>query len=597
MYKPLMHAADDFMQRAVHPTVLSVLLLLPTLCGCELLEFSWAGEKRPEEVEAGLVEAELPDISESLAYRDTVGEQGWVEGLRFMRVRGYGIVAGLGTRGSRECPRQVRDRMVQEMYKRPEFSSRGLEPARISPEQLIDDLDTAVVLIEGEIPAAAPVGSTFDVYVTALPGTQTTSLEGGRLYTAELHIYRDTPGSASVEGRALAIAAGPVFVNPFSGTADAATQRNPREGTVLGGGIVREARRVRFVMRRPSYQGVRSIAETINSRFPSNSKYADAVSPSYINLEIPPRFIADPHRYLALIRHLYLPKGAGFADERAQALAEEIQSPGAPHPDIALAWEGIGRTILPVVEQLYADSQPHARFYAAVTGLRLGDDVAVEVLEGFLRDPESPYRLTAIEELGYATYSYRAAGALRELLNDADPRIRVEAYEALLARQDRLIDTRPVGTNSFALDLVDSTRDNLIYVRRTGDPRIALIGSGLTCLPPVFYAAPDGQITIHANEHDQQLTLVRRTPFANRTSPPLPTSCDLKELIPMLGDDPKVNADGEVHGLAMDYTAVTHALYELCRMRCINASFMLQRPTVTEMFGPLDEPGRQESDL
>jgi hypothetical protein len=324
---------------------------------------------------------------------------------------------------------------------------------------------------------------------------------------------------------------------------------------------------------------------------------AEATSPSYVDLRVPAEYQNDPFRFLALVRHLYLPSVTGFADQRARELTEEILRETAPHADIALAWEGIGRTILPLVRKLYTSDQPHASFYAALAGLRMGDDVAAEVIGKFAGDASSRYRLTAIEELGRAERCVRAALILRQLLDDEDPRIRVSVYEALLTRMDPVIETTMVGGSDFALDRVPSSRDNVIYVRRTGAPRIALLGSAVECRPPVFYESAHGLLTIDAKKDADRLTLVRRSPFVNRVSPPLSASLNVAELIAMLGDDPELRSGGEVHGLAMDYSSIAQAMYELCRTRSINAKFMIQSTSVTEMFGPLTPTGRAESDL
>ncbi|HRX87136.1 MAG TPA: flagellar basal body P-ring protein FlgI [Phycisphaerae bacterium] len=567
--------------------------------GCSLLagcSFTWDTQPKKPDVEKGFVDAKLQGLTDSAAYHDTVAEQGWIEGLRFMRVRGYGLVAGLGDRGSSECPEQIRDRLVQEMYKRTEFTGPGLKPARITPEQIIDDADTAVVLVEGQIPAAAQTGDTFDVTVRALPGTQTVSLEGGRLYTADLHIFREVGSGSVIEGQTLATADGAIFINPFDKADDERIQLSAREGMVIGGGKVSTPRRLRFVLTRPSFQRVRHISNKINARFPELRKVAEATTPSYIELRVPAEFADDPFHFLALVRHLYLPERPGFLEDRTRKLADEIVDPDAPHPDIALAWEGIGRTVLPTVQKLYTDSHEHARFYAAVTGLRLGDDVAVEVLSAAAHDEASAYRLTAIEELGRARKSFRAAGELRELLNDSDPRIRVEAYEALLARGDVTIRSEPVGENNFTLDQVPSAAGNLIYVRRTGAQRMVLFGTALTCPAPVYYRDPSDMITISAQAGDEQLTLVRRTNFGHRQSPPLAGPTDLPELIHMLGDDPVATSDTDVHGLALGYSTITRTVADLSSGGFINADFMLQTASVEEMFGPLKPGGRPESE-
>lgn len=575
------------------------LIILSPIAGCELGwgKITWDLGEKDKDVDDQFVDTESAPLTESFAFRDTVSEQCFVEGLRKMRVRGFGIVAGLGDRGSSECPRAVRDELLQEMYKREAFQRRGLRQSRITPEMLLDDLDTAVVVVEGEIPAASSVGDHFDLTVQALPGTQTTSLEGGRLYTMDLHIYRTTGGQSAVEGKALATASGQVFMNPFSDIENAATKDDPREGVILGGGEVKENRRVRLVLSQPSYRRSQAIADRINQRFSGSRKVANAVSASYVELDIPRQFRDDAFHFLALVRHLYLPQNPGFAEQRARDLAEEILSESAPHPDIALAWEGIGRTVIPLLQTLYSQSKPHARFYAALAGLRLGDDLALDVMHEVVADSASEYRLTAITELGYARNMTRAASVLRELLNDEDPRIRVEAYEALLSRHDRFIRTENIGPDNFALDRVPSERGNVIYVRRTGEPRIVLFGEGIQCIPPLFYQDRTGMITINAETGATALTLIRKAPFNERVSPPLPTSLDIGSLVRMLGDDPELVDRDEVHGLALDYSTVTRTLQQLCEAQATNAKFMLQSRSVTEMFGPLGGTDRPESDL
>lgn len=578
------------------------LCLLSCLSGCGdgFLKFKWDLTEEKPDVEEGFVDANVEGISDSKAYLDTVAAQGYVEGLRRMRVRGYGLVAGLGTTGSSECPKNIRDRLVQEMYKRPEFSRQGIKPAAVSPEQVLRSLDTAVVVIEGEIPAAAQKGTAFDIMVRALAGTQTTSLAGGSLYTADLFVYRENAAGGAVEGRALATASGPVFVNPFSSSEEESERRTTsmeRQGIILGGGKTISPRRIRYVLSTPSYRRARLITDTANARFPWRGGVAKAESPSNITLRIPHAYRDDPFHFIALFRHLYLPKRQGFLETRTQELAKEILEPNAPHADIAIAWEGIGRTVLPTVQELYTDNRPYVRFYSAITGMRLGDGLAVDVVGEFALNPESPFRLTAIDELRNASDSYRTSVVLRRLLSDKDPRIRVEAYEALLPRRDEMIRTAKIGHNNFMLDKVDSPGPNLVYVRRTGDQRIALLGDSMYCMPPVFYQDPNNLITINAEEDDRKLTLIRRAKFGDQISPPLPADFELGRLIDMLGNDPKGASEDSIHGLALDYATITRTLHDLCKSGGINAKFMLQRNTTTEMFGPMTSTGRSESDL
>lgn len=541
-----------------------------------------------------LVSGAANPLTESAAFKDTISEAAWVEGLRRMQVRGYGLVAGLGTRGSSECPPNVRRRLLQDMYKMEQFAKTGRDALPVTPEQIIDDRDTAVVTVEGEIPAAAQAGDHFDLEVKSLSGTQTVSLQGGRLYDCELRIYQDT-GAGSVAGKALAMGSGPVFINPWSQSESAATRSDPRVGTILGGGRVTEARRIRLVLENPSYRRAVRIAECINTRFPGRDKVADGQSPSHVKLNIPPEYADDPQHFLELVRHLYLPTTPGFLDRRAAELVEELLDPDAPHADIALALEGIGRTTLPLLEKLYTDSRDYVSFHAALAAMRLEDKAAVEAVAAHARDPRSRYRIPAVRALTEVKDIYRTTVPLRELLDDPDPRIRVLAYEGLLAREDRTVQSTPVGGDNFHLDLVRSNGGNLIYAKRSRDRRIALFGERVACTPPLFYCDEDGKLTIMAEDGDERLTLLRKT--RRETSPPVSASLGAAELIPMLGDLPTVEGSRFVRGLNVPYSLVVKALADLCRARSINADFMMEQPTVAELFGPLRETSRGESDL
>ena len=535
-------------------------------------------------------------LEDSAAYRGTIGEHSWFEGLRRMRVRGYGLVAGLGTNGSSDCPPQVRRDLIQLMYKSPAFSGAQGRGHSVTPEQLIDDLDTAVVAVQGEIPAAATAGTRFGVTVEALPGTQTRSLEGGRLYTCQLSMFRMVDEASSISGKDLAQAAGPVFINPFADKDSSVSEVNLRRGYLLGGGVTTEDRRVHLILGMPSYQRARAVMRRINERFPAAPKIADALSPAKIRIRIPREYADDAAHFLGIVRHLYFSTQQTVIEQRLQALAAEMRSDEAPLAEICLSFEGIGRTAWETLRPLYADPQDEISYYAAVAGIRTGDDLAVEVLARHARTANSVYQLPAIAALGSSVRVHRVSGPLLALLDDEDPRIRVAAYEALRSRHDPAIQSIVVGEDNFLLDRVPSSGTNLIYTKRTGTPRVALFGDQISCQPPVFYRHRDQSITINAMASDTELTLIRRSPFTGQVSPPLRSGTAIAELLEMLGQDPRITADGDVFGLGLSYSTVVSTLYELCEQGAINAKFMLEQPSVTALFGPIREAGRPESE-
>jgi len=567
--------------------------LLTFLVGCEG-DWKWPWPDQQSSKPAAASETASTGLPQAL--RDTIGEQVWVEGLRTMRVVGYGLVVGLGDRGSTDCPREVRERLLKDLYLRPEFRRAGSGSNQPTPEMMIEDPDTAVVVIQGEIPAGATSGARFDVEVSALPGTQTTSLRGGWLYACELDIYRMMSPQTAITGQALGRAEGPVFLNPFSEKADAATRTTERIGRVVGGGVVTQDRRVRLVLMRPSYGSARRVADVINGRFHGSHKIAEPLSPSYVQLEVPRDYAADPKYFIDLVQHLYLSQAPGTTDLKTRQLADEIVKPEAPYVDIALAWEGIGKGCLPTVSKLYSHQVRAVRYHAARTGLRLGDDAAVEVVAEQASDENSPYRLGAIAALGRADTISRAARPLLALLDDADPDVRIAAYEALVERDDPEIETRRLGRGNFTVDLVPSRGENLIYARRNEERRIALLGDGIRLDAPLFYRHPSGELTLNAFESDQEVTVLHKERRTGRLAPEKRAGLSLPELLVLLGNAPPKYAEAP-GGLGIDYSTVVHMLRELCETRVLNARFMLEHASLETQLGPKRPEGRPESEL
>lgn len=572
---------------ANRPSFLAIFVLLAG-SGCIWME------EDPSKLDLG-VDPVFGPLAKSAAYRDTIGACTYYDGLRPMRVRGYGLVVGLGKNGSRECPRVAHDRLVESLYKQHRFSSAVVGSASISPEQLIRDIDTAVVIVQGEIPPAAVKGGRFDIAVGVLPGTQTKSLRGGRLFTTDLHIYRSISNSVAITGRILARAAGPVFLNPFS-EKDAPTRTSSLEGIVVGGGEVRVDRRIRLVLTEASYQRVQRIQDRINARFPGRRAVADAISPSFIRLRIPREYHDDAAHFLALVRSLYLSHDPRFEATRARMLAQEILSPTAPHAQIALAMEGVGRAVLPILPDLYLHPKPHVSFHAAAAGLRLGDHLAADAMIMHSNDASGSFRFQAIRALARAEGMAGATIALRRLLYDGDPRVRIAAYEALVSRGDSAVKTVRVGGDNFLLDLIPWEGDNFVYVKRKGARRIALFGREFRCRPPVLYRAPDGSVTIHAADGDNALTILRTVVSTGAMSKPISAALDLPDLIELMGSEAGIDLSGEVVGLGLDYAAVARVLHRFCKDGTIGAEFVLEQPNAAELFGTPKTTGRPESE-
>lgn len=532
----------------------------------------------------------------SAATRDTIGSLAYYDSLGSLEVGGYGLVIGLGKDGSTDCSKAVFDQLVEEMYKEHEAFHGGVLPKGLSPERLIRDEDTAVVVVRGRVPPAATPGTRFTVSVRALPGTQTRSLRGGRLLPMSLKVHRSTATGKVLTGRTMAKAMGPLFLNPFSGDGTAISE-NALEGVVLSGGVTVEARPIRLVLSSPSYLAARRVQDRINARLGGGARVASAASPSYIELRVPEEFKGDEGHFLALVRGLYLTTDPAFVQTRARELGEELVRPGVDHARIAIAFEGMGRDALPVLRDLYAHERDVVSFHAAAAGLRLGDHLACDAMSRHAENAASEHRYPAIRALS-ETGELAAAGiTLRRLLYDGDVRVQVAAYEALAARNDPAVSSKMIGGDNLALAQVPGSATRFVYVRRTGDREIALFGDDLRVVPPFLYRSPDGALTMHAQAGDEKVTLLRMVPATGSVAPPVQSSPRLRELVELLGGDAEVTLQGEVVGLGMDYSALIRALYHLSRTQALNGEFVLEQPNLSELMGPKGEGGRPESEL
>ena len=67
-----------------------------------------------------------------------------------------GVEAGLGEDGGSDCPTTIREYLVDYLSREFAPGSSGDRRPKISPERMIDSLDTSVVAVHGLVPAGAP---------------------------------------------------------------------------------------------------------------------------------------------------------------------------------------------------------------------------------------------------------------------------------------------------------------------------------------------------------------------------------------------------------------------------------------------------------
>jgi len=505
--------------------------------------------------------------------RGVIGTEAVLRGLEPVLVSGYGLVVGLDGTGSSDMPTPVRARMEREMALKG-VGQETMGMGYVTPTQMLNDVNTTVVLVQAVIPPGAPKGWRFDVFVSMLPGTSTTSLEGGKLWTTDLQ-----PGLASPTGpqrTALAEAKGDVFINPFAApegdTGEDVIDRTT--GRVLNGGVVRDPKPLVLLLNTPSHARSRAIASAINSHFPRGSGDRKAVAiprnEERIEVNIPSRFRKDPVEFSQLMLNTRV--DTSFPTDWAVRYTRALRD----QPELAqqIAWRirAIGKPALPFVRDMYDYPEAAPRFSAMEIGANLGDALAAPALLDIARDGPAALRLRAIELLGKLDSSPAINEALRLLLDDDELDIRIAAYEALNARGDVRIDHGWVE-HKFRLDLVPAKK-TLVYISQQGEPRIVIFGDAPELTRPMFVSVWSDRLMLTADSPAGNIRLFYRD---NKTNEITTTSVQpgLADLTIFLAHTSTPEAPEP--GLGLSYSLVVGALYGVWKDGGIDGAFVAEQ--------------------
>lgn len=480
-------------------------------------------------------------------------------------VRGFGIVAGLNGTGSSECPPALQVEL--EKYIRQQLpKTKGL-----SPRQFIESPDTAVVEINGTIPPLARQGQTFDVQVLPLSRTQTTSLDGGYLYTALLK-ERSIFLRYDQYSKTFATAQGQLFRNTLDDT-------NTSSWYLLGGGIVQNQVQLSMALRQPNFSAANAIRNRINERF--GTGVARAISSAEVQLNIPPRFQNQKDRFLRMVQLLYLSPEPALQQQYIQRLIQNLSS--QDNKEIA-EWglEAIGKPALDSLVPLLSSSDPVIRFHAARCMTNIGDERASLVLEQFCRDSSSPYCIPAIETIGQSMRPRKAEPILLRAAGSSSLDVRLAAYRQLELMNSPSI-SRNLVADSFVVDRVFCGGEPMIYVFRKDVPKITLFTSPIQCAPDIFIQSGNGDIILNARSEDKYIAVSRRHPARPRVIGPIQSGRELSMLIRALGENSEVEKSRGIQpGLSIPYQEILPLLKLMSEYGAVNASFQA---------GPMTEAG------
>lgn len=501
-----------------------------------------------EKTEAGSIE-----LAPAVELGPTVGSFAEVSKPEPVAVEGYGLVGGLAGTGSAYCPPHVRAYLRQ-------YILTQLSHERISVDELIDSRNTAVVGLEGWLPATASKEEHFDVRASVIPGSEATSIRGGWLYKADLVVR----GTFGVDTKPLATVDGPIFINPIG-----ARDSDSGSGYILGGGRVAYEFAIILRLRRPDYRLASVIRNRLNERYGPN--VAKALSPSDIEVRVPEEYHRQKLRFVAMVPATFVEVTPELVTARVITLIHQLAvSDNKENVEIAL--EAIGREGLGRLRVLLDASDAEVRLRAARCMLNLGDDRALATLRALAADADSPHRLDALDAIMVSARRNDALALAQRLLRDRDATVVLAAYEHLRQMEAPVVTGEFVG-RSFLLEQVVSTDRRAIFVSRRGDPRIVLFGAPLTCRDNMFVESPGGTVVVDSRMGQDYVSVIRKHPMRPGVIGPVKSRMGVADLIRILGTEPATTAEGQLRGLGVSYAETIALLEQLSAKGAVDAEF------------------------
>ncbi|MHC4354616.1 MAG: flagellar basal body P-ring protein FlgI [Planctomycetota bacterium] len=471
-----------------------------------------------------------------------------------VKVEGYGLVSGLRGTGSTECPPRIR--MYLSRYIRKQLPPGG----ELDVDKYIDRPDTAAVPVEGIVPPMTPRDGYFDVLVSALPGTQTTSLEGGWLFETELKVA----GSFGVAVGVPADAKGPIYTDKLG-----EIRVDSKIGHILAGGKVLGEYRIGMALGGSDPVTTNRIRNRINGRFGKGA--ARAVTAGQIELSVPGRYKRYPQRFVAMVGALYLTQEPELEQRRIATFVRRLaESQDKLASEIAL--EAIGNQCLEALSVLLESPDEVVRLHAARCTLSLGGDAGLKALRQIALDKNSAFRFEAIVAITAVATRNDAAAISRLLLRDDHFLVRLAAYEQLRELDDAAVAQEQVA-GTFYIERVAQTDEKVIFVTRTGQPRVVLFGTPISCRGNIFLGSADGDITINAPAGAKYVTIIRKHPKRPDVIAQLKSTFEVGDIVRTLCDEPLKEGEEGREGLGVSYADAVVLLKQMCDKSAVQAVF------------------------
>ncbi len=518
--------------------------------------------KRPNRVKRVPIVRDLPAV-----LMGTVGAEVTIRGLEPTVLSGYGLVVGLDGTGSGDVPQSIRAVLETDMRRMGVGSELAGRLKDVTPGELIDDPNTAVVLVQALAPPGAPVGTKFDIRVSALPGSATSSLNGGMLWTTDLRAGVANPSGPDIP--AIARARGAIFLNPFAEADSTDVTRNESIGRVLDGGEMTNPQTITVQMDNPSHSRTREIVRAINTAFPraGRESVARGVNDEAIELTIPRTWRDRPEEFLKLLRFTRIDHA--FKEDWAQRYTESMIQRPELSEDLSWCLRALGPVAIPFVRPLYDHPELRPRMAGIEVGGYLGDPMVRDPLEKVVRTGSPAAMANAVRLMARLPVDGRVNRFLRETLNNEDRELRIAAYEALEKMNDPIVRRQKIGSK-FELHEAPSSHP-MIYVTLQHTPRIVVLGDHVELRRPLFVSGWDGRLLLNAESDSGLVSTMYRDPMSGQAqSADTPPGVD--RMIELFAH--KSTPEQPAPGYDMTYSQVVGALFTIIDAGGIDAQFL-----------------------
>lgn len=524
----------------------TLILLFPFLIS--LVSISGCGASREEKA---LNRESRQDFSSN----STIGSLVNVVYLDAIPVEGIALVGGLEGTGSAQCPPEARRYL--EKYIMGKLGTEG------NISQYITSKNTAPVRVEGLMPTVKTRNGKFDLKVTALENTQTTSLNGGRLWGVDLY----ERGNIGNSLRLLAKGQGPMYIDRLNQDEEI----DYLSGYVLGAGESRNEYKMLLFIKEPNYRTAAVIRDRLNTRFESDT--AKAESPSTIRITVPDYYKKQKERFASIIESIYMIDSEELNKERVSKFTRLLIS-GKQKQASENALEAIGSPAEKKLEVLLNSSNPEVRLRAGRCLLNLGNQQGLKELRELAFEKGGDYRLEALKAISKAADREQITSVARQLLSAEQQDLQLTAYEILADIDDIYIDRQRVSRNVI-LDRITRSDKKLIYVYRKSRPRIVIFGAPLVCDKDIYAETSDGKVTINAPQDAEEVTIFRKIPGKPREGPiKLTCSFELADIIKTLSNPPIADKRAiRRPGLGITYDQTIELLKKLAKSSVLDVEF------------------------